>query len=47
MALKKGWQYRGRGEQGINVFFESCLNIPLEIYMLTDDELEDESDEEF
>jgi hypothetical protein len=47
MALKKGWQHRGKGKQKYPDFFTNCLNIPLEIYMWEDEELEDESDEAF
>lgn len=47
MALIKAWQYRGKGEQGLNDFLNSCLNIPVEMYMWTDEELEDESGETF
>ncbi len=47
MALIKARQYRGKGEQGLSDFLSTCLNTPLEIYMWTDEELEDESDEEF
>jgi len=47
MALTKAWQHRGKGEQKYPDFFTNCLNIPLEMYMWTDEELEDESDETF
>jgi len=42
MALKKGWQHRGIRGQGVDDFFNSCLNIPLEIYMLDDEAFDDE-----
>ncbi|WP_426369106.1 hypothetical protein [Pseudocolwellia sp. HL-MZ7] len=35
LFFKKGWEYRGKGEDGIRDFFDTCLNLPVEMYIKT------------
>ena len=44
LALKKAWQYRLNRNSGIADFINSCLSLPIELYLWEDEE---EDDEEF
>jgi hypothetical protein len=35
LFFKKGWEYRGKGEDGVRDFFDTCLNLPVEMYIRT------------
>tara|TARA_R110000737_G_C14593891_1_gene488012 strand:- start:1032 stop:1736 length:705 start_codon:yes stop_codon:yes gene_type:complete len=36
IALELGWNYRGNGEENVEVFFETCLAIPVSLYYWED-----------
>ena len=50
--MESGWKYRGKGEENVFVFFNTCMNIPIALFEAdysddeSDDELEDELEDE-
>jgi hypothetical protein len=36
VALELGWMYRGNGEENVELFFETCLAIPIDLYYWED-----------
>jgi len=46
--LETVWKYRGKGEENVFVFFNTCMNIPIALFEAdySDDESEDELEDE-